>query len=462
MHSSLRDAAPSVFWLDAPDRPDPAPPLEADIDADLLVVGGGYTGLWAAILAAERQPGRGIVLVEGDTIAAHASGRNGGFCDASLTHGLDNALRYFPDEVDQLVRLGHENFADLAATIDRYSIDARFEANGVLDVAIAEWQTRDLAESVELLRAHGDDAELLDRDAVRALVDSPTYLGGVRVSNGQATLDPARLAWGLARVARDLGAQIYEHTRIAELDATPGAVVATTPRGRIRARRVVLGTNAQSHLVRATRRRIVPVWDYALVTEPLTVEQLSRIGWKGREGIGDAANQFHYYRLTADNRILWGGYDAVYYRGGDVSEARAQRMATFNLLAEHFFATFPQLEGVRFTHRWGGVIDTSSRFCVTFGTAHDGRTSFAVGYTGLGVAATRFGARVALDLVDDPDSELARLELVRRRPFPFPPEPLRSAAIHLTRRAIARADRRDGRRGPWLRLLDLIGVGFDS
>jgi glycine/D-amino acid oxidase-like deaminating enzyme len=152
----------------------------------------------------------------------------------------------------------------------------------------------------------------------------------------------------------------------------------------------------------------------------------------------------------------------VYYRGGDISAAREQRAATFTTLAEHFFVTFPQLAGLRFTHRWGGVIDTSSRFCVTFGTALDGRVGYAVGYTGLGVAATRFGARVALDLLDEPGSELTRLDFVRSKPFPFPPEPLRTLAIDVTRRAIARADRREGRRGPWLRLLDRFGVGFDS
>ncbi len=137
-------------------------------------------------------------------------------------------------------------------------------------------------------------------------------------------------------------------------------------------------------------------------------------------------------------------------------------METFVTLAQHFFTTFPQLEGLRFTHRWGGVIDTSSRFCVTFGTAHDGRVSYAVVYTGLGVAATRFGARVALDLLDDPASELLHLDFVRSKPFPFPPEPVRNVVIQLTRRAIARSDRNEGRRGPWLRLLDTLGVGFDS
>ena len=135
---------------------------------------------------------------------------------------------------------------------------------------------------------------------------------------------------------------------------------------------------------------------------------------------------------------------------------------TFARLAQHFFITFPQLRGLRFSHRWGGAIDTCSRFSVFFGTAHRGRVAYALGYTGLGVGASRFGARVALDLLDGRDTEATRLRFVRRRPLPFPPEPLRSAVIALTRNRLAAADRREGRRGLWLGTLDRLGLGFDS
>lgn len=462
VHPSLRDAAPRVFWLDNSDAPDVGPGLTTGSETDLLIVGAGYTGLWAALLAKERDPDREVLVIEADSVAAHASGRNGGFCDESITHGIANGVAHFPKEIAHLVALGRDNFAELAATIEHHGIDASFERNGGLHVATAPWQVDELCSDLALLREHGVAYEWLDRDEIRARVASPTYEAAVRIPDGQAIVDPARLAWGLADVVRSLGVRIAERTRAVRIEPLAAGVSVATSGGPVRARTVLLATNARSHLVRAIRRRVVPVWDYVLVTEPLSTAQLGAIGWQGREGIGDAANQFHYYRLTPDQRILWGGYDAVYYRGGDIDEARAQRMATFDLLARHFFTTFPQLEGLRFTHRWGGVIDTSSRFCVTFGTAHDGRVSYAVGYTGLGVAATRFGARVALDLLDDPRSDLTRLELVRSTPFPFPPEPIRSAVIALTRRAIARADEREGRRGPWLGLLDRLGVGFDS
>ena len=160
----------------------------------------------------------------------------------------------------------------------------------------------------------------------------------------------------------------------------------------------MLATNVFPSLLKRNRLMTVPVYDYVLMTEPLSAEQLASIGWSGRQGLGDSANQFHYYRLTRDNRILFGGYDAIYHYGGRVRERYENRPETFRRLAAHFFTTFPQLEGVTFTHRWAGAIDTCSRFCAFFGTARGGTVAYATGYTGLGVAATHFGAQVMEDI----------------------------------------------------------------
>jgi len=194
----------------------------------------------------------------------------------------------------------------------------------------------------------------------------------------------------------------------------------------------------------------------------LSAAQRESIGWKNRQGVGDAGNLFHYYRTTADGRILWGGYDAIYHwNNGFGTEFESDRDA-FGRLAEHFFETFPQLEGLRFTHAWGGAIDTCSRFSAFWGTAHQGRVAYAVGYTGLGVGASRFGAQTLLDLLDGKENERTRLKMVRSKPAPFPPEPLRSAVIGWTQRDLEKADRNEGRRSLWLRLLDSLGLGFDS
>ena len=457
---ALAESVPEVYWLaDAP--PDPLPPLEGDMDADLLIVGGGYTGLWAALQAQERDPGRRVVILEATRCADGGSGRNGGFCDASLTHGLANGLERFPAEIDRLEQLGRENLRTLVSDVARYGIDCELEPTGVITFATRPHEVGELHAACELANAHGGRADWLDRDAARAEVASPSYLAGMQTRESSVMVHPAKLAWGLRDAALARGVEIREGTPVRKLAQAGPGLAAQTPSGTVTAPKVILGTNAFPPLVRAIRRYVVPVYDYVLMTEPLSDAQMESIGWRGRQGLTDAGNQFHYYRLTRGNRILWGGYDAVHYFGSPVRPALYQRSETFRTLAANFFATFPQLEGVRFSHRWGGAIDTCSRFSVMFGTAFGGRAAYAVGYTGLGVGATRFGARVALDLLDDPASELLQLELVRKKPLPFPPEPFRWAGISLTRRSLAGADR-TGRRNLWLRSLDRVGLGFDS
>jgi glycine/D-amino acid oxidase-like deaminating enzyme len=199
-----------------------------------------------------------------------------------------------------------------------------------------------------------------------------------------------------------------------------------------------------------------------LSTEPLTSEQLDRIGWRGRQGVGDSANQFHYYRLSTDNRIVWGGYDAIYHFGRRVDPAYENRPQTYQRLAAHFFLTFPQLEDVRFSHRWAGAIDTNTRFCAHWGLAYGGKVAYVNGFTGLGVAAARFAADVCLDLLDGRPTARTQLEMVRKKPLPFPPEPLASIGIRATRWSLDRADHRAGERNILLKTLDKLGLGFDS
>jgi glycine/D-amino acid oxidase-like deaminating enzyme len=463
MHSALVDAAPAVVWLDDPAREQPLPPLVGDTTADLVVVGGGYTGLWTALRARERYPHLDVLVLEAGECGWQASGRNGGFADASLTHGFGNGVERWPDELAELDRLGEANLDAIEETVRRLGIDCAFERTGGLDVATEPHHVDDLVALVDARREAGHDVRLLDAGEVRALVDSPTYLAAQHDPHGIALLEPARLAWGLRRACVDLGVRVHEQTTVTDV-AEEGASVSVTVAGGavVRAGRVALATNAFPPLLRRLRLMTVPVYDYVLATEPLSPAQRASIGWEGRQGVGDAANLFHYYRLTRDDRILWGGYDAVYRYGSAIDPAYEQAGRTHDLLAAQFFETFPQLEGLRFSHRWAGVIDTCTRFAAFFGTAHRGRTAYAVGYTGLGVAATRFGADVMLDLLHGEDTERTRLQMVRQRPLPFPPEPLRAVGINLTRWSLARADQRAGKRNLWLRGLDAAGLGFDS
>ncbi len=477
--AAYADAEPRPFWLAALPAREPCPPLRGAAEADLCIVGGGFTGLWAALQAKADDPGREVALLEAETIGFGASGRNGGFAIGSLTHGLENGLARFGEEIELLERLGRENMAGYVADLRRHGIDCDYEPTGELTPSVAAYQDGWAAETAELYGRFGYEVEVFaDAAAMRAEVDSPLYRGGAWVKDAGGVLDPAKLVLGLYEAALRAGVRVYERTAVVSIEEAGGQgasptsgrggsrrdrpVVVRTPAGTLTARRVVVGTSAYPSPVRSVRRYIAPVYDYALMSEPLSPEQLRAIGWGRRQGIGDGGNRFHYYRLSADNRVLWGGFDAVYRYGGPVNPGLDDHDETFARLVQNFRVTFPQLESLRFTHRWGGAIDTCSRFSVFFGTTLGGRVAYAAGYTGLGVMSTRFGARVALDLVDGRETEATRSRYVRRKPVPFPPEPLRSGIIQLTRNRLAAADARDGRRGMWLGLLDRLGLGFDS
>jgi glycine/D-amino acid oxidase-like deaminating enzyme len=455
VEAALAPSRHGVFWLeDAPGTTYDA--LTGATEADLAIVGGGYCGLWTAVLAKRRNPGARVVLLEANTIGWAASGRNGGFCEASLTHGEENGRSRWPEEYDELERLGAANLDAFEVDVDDLGLDCQFERTGQLAVAVEEHQ-------VEWLGPHA-----LDRDAVRAEIDSPLFLAGEWSRDDCALVHPARLARELARVATDLGVEVHEGSRVTGLDApTRGPVVLSTitgatAGGSVTADRVALATNVFPSLLRRTRMLTVPVYDYVLMTEPLSDEQLASIGWANRQGLGDMANQFHYSRLTADNRILWGGYDAIYPTGGRVRASYEERPATFTTLASHFLAAFPQLEGLTFSHRWAGAIDTSTQFVAFHGLASLGRVAYAAGFTGLGVGATRFAAEVMLDRLSGLSTERTRLDMVRRKPLPFPPEPFASVGINATRWSLDRADHRQGRRNLFLKTLDAVGLGFDS
>ena len=468
-----RSLAPSIlkpFWLD--DQRMPSWPRydgsaryegSARYDGskryDLAVVGGGYTGLWTALLAKQRDPAVRVAIFEAKTIGWAASGRNGGFCEESLTHGEVNGENRFAAELPQLQRLGRGNLDEIEATVKTLGFDCDFERTGSIAVATEEYQVG------ELRAAHDGEHEIFfDADAIRLQLNSPSYLGGLWSTRATALVHPAKLAAELARACAEAGVDIFEHSPVAGIDSEQktGPVTLTVRGGFVTADKVALATNAFPSLLKRYRLHTVPVYDYVLMTEPLTDSQLAEIGWSNRQGVADSANQFHYYRLSADNRILWGGYDAVYHYGGRIRAEYDDRRESFERLASHFFTTFPQLEGITFTHRWAGVIDTSTRFCAFFGQARQNRVSYAAGFTGLGVGATRFAANVMLDQLSGEETERTQLAMVRELPLPFPPEPAASVGVAAMKWALDRADHNQGRRNLFLRTMDAVGLGFDS
>jgi glycine/D-amino acid oxidase-like deaminating enzyme len=226
----------------------------------------------------------------------------------------------------------------------------------------------------------------------------------------------------------------------------------------------LMATNAYTSSLGKINRSIIPVWDYQIATEPLTEEQLERISWgtpKSRHALSDFNNMFHYFRLTKDNRITYGGGGAVrYFFNRGIDAKYADQPERYTQLAKEFFETFPQLSDVKFSNKWGGIIATSTRFCMVPGTAFDGRLAWTVGYTGHGVGASRFGARVAIELLGYQPSDILKMKFITSKPIPWFPEPFRWVGVRLTQLALLKADKKGGKRGLWLKFLDKLGLGF--
>lgn len=455
------------YWLREPAPTDTADlPLHPGerLDVDVAIVGAGFTGLWTAILLTDTDPALRVAVLEMESVAFGASGRNGGFCEASLTHGLANGIKHFPDELERLEYEGIQNLQGLIDLTRTHGIDCDLEETGTIAFADQPYQVDEFRAWIDEAAEYGEELIFLDRAAAQAEVHSPLWHAGLHRPPGRDILvDPAKLCRGLARVARERGVGVHEHTQVTRLERRAGGVVVTTAGGAlVRADHVVVATSAYSGWLRRLSPLFVPVYDYAIVSQPLTPEQHEAIGWRGRQGLSDANNQFHYFRLTADDRILWGGYDAIHYRGSRVSPELDWRPQTFAKLRAQFFRAFPQLDGLAFPYRWGGAIDTTSRFTVTFGQTMGGRVTYALGYTGLGVGASRWAGGVVRDFILRPDEDRLRLRMVRSATVPFPPEPIRSVVVETVRRELDRADRNEGRRGIILQTLDALGIGFDS
>jgi len=464
--AALKDSKYCPLWHDQADvRPETLPAIAENIDCELLIVGGGFTGLWAALQAKERKADADIVLIEKTFIADGASGRNGGFLNSSLAHGETNTDHHFPGEADRLYQLGQQNMAELLETLERYNIDARYEQVGETEVATNQGSVDEMRKHFDEEKAAGDDVVWFDEKEMQAQVNSPTYLAGIWRRDGQdGIIDPARVCWGLKRVLLELGVRIFESSPIDSCKPLGNDKMQCKALGfNIVSDKVLMATNAYHNPVAAVRRTTIPVWDYQLATEPLTDEQLDAIGWhKTRHALGNHANMFHYYRMTKDNRITWGGGGAVRYyfnKGTDIASC-ADIPERFEQLSKEFFETFPQLADVKFSHRWSGIIATSTRFCMVPGATYNNRLAWAVGYTGLGVGATRFGARIGIELLGYQPSDILEMQFVTKKPMPWAPEPFRWFGVRFTQNALVKADANNGRRGLWLKLLDAMNLGF--
>ena len=453
----------SCFWLaDLPPRP-ARPAIEGDQRADIAIIGGGFTGLWAALFLKELAPEKEVVLLEAERIAYGASGRNAGQVSETLDHSHALAIRHFGEtEARRLALLARQNLDEMKAFLEQESIDAEFARVGQIVLALTKAHTRELDAALASARQLGiGDWRRLDRDATREALGSPLPLCALFAPQA-ATVHPAKLAEGLAQVAEKRGVRIHERSPVVRIDGENGKLRLTARGGTLRAPRAILATNAYSHLLAPQlARRFLPLYDYVLASEPLTAAQMSSIRWAGRQGVTDFRNFFNYSRLTADNRVVWGTSEAVYHRGNGVGPEHDHAPAIYTELERSFARFFPDLKELRFPYRWGGAIAATTRFTPFFGALHSGRLLYGLGYTGHGVGTTRVAGKLLAHLALERRSELASLALVRKPPFPYPPEPFRRWGVGLVTRALRRVD--DGAApGLLLRILDRLGVGLSS
>ena len=452
----------ACYWL-AHRAPREAQPLGAAAETEIAVVGAGLTGLWTALFLKELAPACEVAVVEQGLAAYGASGRNAGMLSETVDHSHGLAIEHFGEaEARRLARLGETNVAELVAFLDERRIRCDYEPTGRLMVALTERQLEEARRTVGIAESLGlESFRYLDRQAVRTELDSPLYLGGVGVTGG-GILDPVKLVDGLREVAERQGVRVYEQSRVTAVERRGAGARIQTEGGSLDARRVVLATSAYTHhLLPGLTRRFIPLYDYILVSEPLSAGQRGAIGWRRRQGVTDGRAFFNYYRLTADDRILWGTSEATYYPGNRVDPSCDHSPAHYAALRQSFQRHFPALGRLEFPYAWGGAICSTTRLTPFFGRALEGRVLYGLGYTGHGLGTTRLAGRILAHMALDRASELLDLALVRRKPFPYPPEPLRSWSVARVTRALRRVDQGE-RPSLLLRLLDRMGIGFSS
>jgi glycine/D-amino acid oxidase-like deaminating enzyme len=427
------------YWFDSSGlRDEPLrPPLRGDAKADVAIVGGGFTGLATAIAIARRQPGRHVVLLEGARCGYGASGRNGGFADVAYTGFPAFAESHGPEAARAVYDVITTGMAAIEHFVADDGIACDFEHNGSIRMAATDAQRRELETEQAGLAAMGVPARLVDGAELRALVDTERFHSAL-VAPDTAILNPAKLARGMARVAESLGVEIHEATRV--LCIEPGrTIVIPTEHGRVEAAQAVIATNGYTPQLGVFRTRLLPLCNYVVATEPLSPAQWRAIGWNGRQGLSDARVQFMYLRPTADGRIVAGGEMAPYFE--DSRPSSGNYAPAIEKLQRSLVATFPALEGIRFTNAWGGTMAFTRDFTPRIGAlGDDGNLFFGLGYCGEGVVMSQVAGRILAAFVAGDAGAFAGLPFVGGVPPWVGFEPLRSLgakAVEAAMRALA-------------------------
>lgn len=431
------------------------PPLEGDTTADVVILGGGYTGMWTAYFLKEREPGLDVVLLEADICGGGPSGRNGGFCDGWWSHIEDVAKTYGDADAMELLMTVGRSPSEIGAWCERHGVDAWYRNAGGLAVATSPAQEHGFGELLQLAGRLGvqDEFEALSAEEVQKRCASPRFGSGLLIRDA-ATVQPARLARGLRRVLVEQGVRIQEGTPVTRF--LPGRpALAETARGTVRADETVIGLGAWATWWRAFKPRLTVRGSYIVVTEPAP-ERLEELGWTGGESIYDQRSSLHYVRTTADGRVAFGlgGLQPDLARRidhrYDYVEPYARRVAS------DLVRMFPSFEDVPIEAAWGGPINVSGYTMPFYGSLAPGNVHYGLGYTGNGVGPSHLGGKILAALTLQAGDGFTRLAVVTRRPKRFPPEPIRSPGMLVVNAAIRRKDDLEdaGRRvGPLTRFL---------
>ena len=415
------------FWLSTRTYA-PGNPLNRNIDVDVAIVGGGFTGLSSAYHLKKAEPNLRIAIVESEVVGFGASGRNGGFNMTlfGLTLGI-TAIRFGKKKAKE-AHLYMEKAVDLLRDlVEELHLDCDYEHPGFLRVATSEKYKARIQEEIELAHKLGiNGIEWMGKDRLEHQVKSPMYLGAWWEPRC-GILNPAKLAWSWKDVLVPMGIEIYENTPAVEIFQKNGNVFLKTPGGRIRADKVVMATNAWSHFFPKLRRKQIPAWTHIVLTEPISEQQFEEIGWHNRQGIEDARNLVHYYRLTADNRLLMGGRDVSVSTGYDMD--RDMNPITFEGLKKDVYQLFPALRDIGFTHEWGGPVSVPLDMAPAIGYMGDKNVVYSLGCVGHGVSLTHLNGKTISDMILERQTELTDVFFVNRKTIPWPSGLLQNMAV---------------------------------